>query len=169
MRFGVVVAGGGGTVFATRTDTGDDVATFPAASRETARMVVVPFVDDAVFHVNSYGALTSSGPNWTPFRKNRTPETPTLSEEDAVTVTIPETVEPLVGAVMATVGGVVSGGGGGGGGAAVESIKLYASVVSVPTAARTFHIERERMPAGTVILYEVVAHAADAGKVARKT
>ena len=42
--------------------------------------------------------------------------TPTLSLAEAVTVTVPDTVAPLAGAVMPTAGGVVSGGGGGGGG-----------------------------------------------------
>ena len=39
--------------------------------------------------------------------------TPTLSPAEAVTVTLPDTVAPFAGAVMLSVGGVVSGGGGG--------------------------------------------------------
>ena len=51
-------------------------------------------------------ALTS-----TPSTKKRTPTTPTLSEAFAEIVIVPETEAPLAGAVIATVGGVVSAGG----------------------------------------------------------
>ena len=53
----------------------------------------------------------SSAPRLSPSSLNWTPTTPTLSEALAVTVMVPETVEPDEGDVMLTVGGVVSGGG----------------------------------------------------------
>ena len=53
----------------------------------------------------------SSAPRLEPSSLNWTPATPTLSEALAVTVTVPETVDPDEGDVMLTVGGVVSGGG----------------------------------------------------------
>jgi hypothetical protein len=43
--------------------------------------------------------------------RNCTPATPLLSEATAETVTTPETVEFAAGALIETVGGVVSGGG----------------------------------------------------------
>ena len=53
----------------------------------------------------------SSLPTAEPSTKNWTPETPTLSEAEALTVVVPETVAPEAGEVMLTDGGVVSGGG----------------------------------------------------------
>ena len=52
----------------------------------------------------------SSAPVAAPFTRNWTPATPTLSEAVALSVTVPETVVPAAGAVIDTVGGVVSGG-----------------------------------------------------------
>ena len=46
-----------------------------------------------------------------PSTRNCTPATATLSEAEALTVIVPETVAPDAGDVMLTVGGVVSGGG----------------------------------------------------------
>src|SRR5438128_1534497 len=56
----------------------------------------------------AYGAVVSSVPRLAPSSLNCTPTTPTLSEAVAETVTVPETVAPLAGAVIATVGVVVS-------------------------------------------------------------
>ncbi|OLE66802.1 MAG: hypothetical protein AUG09_05650 [Acidobacteria bacterium 13_1_20CM_2_68_7] len=53
----------------------------------------------------------SSEPRLEPSTRNCTPATPTLSEAEALTVVVPETVAPDAGALMLTVGGVVSGGG----------------------------------------------------------
>ena len=50
----------------------------------------------------------SSAPRLFPSSLNWTPTTPTLSEALADTVTPPETVAPAAGALMETVGGVVS-------------------------------------------------------------
>ena len=56
-----------------------------------------------------YGAVVSSDPMFAPSTLNCTPATATLSEALAETVTLPDTVAPLAGAVMTTVGAVVSG------------------------------------------------------------
>ncbi len=50
----------------------------------------------------------SGAPSATPSSVNWTLVTPTLSDALAVTVTVPDTVEPAAGAVTATVGPVVS-------------------------------------------------------------
>ena len=50
----------------------------------------------------------SSAPRLLPSSLNWTPSTATLSDASAVTVTGPETVAPAAGAVIDTVGGVVS-------------------------------------------------------------
>ena len=50
----------------------------------------------------------SSAPSAAPSSRNCTPTTPTLSLAVAETVTVPETVAPLAGAVIDTVGGVTS-------------------------------------------------------------
>ncbi len=55
-----------------------------------------------------YGEMVSSAPRFTPSRLNWTPETPTLSEAVADTVVVPDTVDPPVGEVIETVGGVES-------------------------------------------------------------
>src|SRR5206468_1467806 len=47
-------------------------------------------------------------PRFAPSSLNSTPTTPTLSDALAVTVVVPETVDPPAGALMVTVGGVVS-------------------------------------------------------------
>src|SRR2546427_11958971 len=62
-----------------------------------------------VSHGTEYGAVVSSAPRAAPSSWNWTPTTPTLSEALAETVMLPVTVAPEVGAVMATVGAVVSG------------------------------------------------------------
>ena len=54
------------------------------------------------------GEVVSSAPRLTPSSLNWTPATPTLSDAFAETPTVPETVAPPAGAVMATVGGAVS-------------------------------------------------------------
>ena len=80
----------------------------PAASRATAVSVCVPLVAVAVFQLTEYGLVVSSAPRFTPSSRNCTPTTPTLSEALAETVTVPVTVAPLAGAVIETVGAVVS-------------------------------------------------------------
>jgi hypothetical protein len=57
----------------------------------------------------AYGLVVSLELSGTPSTRNWTLDTPMLSLAEAATVTIPPTVDPLLGAVSATVGGTVSG------------------------------------------------------------
>src|ERR671934_2525585 len=81
---------------------------FPAASRATATSVCGTFVAVRVSQVTAYGGAVISAPRFAPSSVNWTPATPTLSAASAVTEIGPETVAPSAGAVMTTVGGVVS-------------------------------------------------------------
>ena len=65
--------------------------------------------------------MVSSAPVSEPSTWNWTPATATLSEALAETVMVPETVEPELGAVTDTVGGVVSVEGGGEGGGVLRT------------------------------------------------
>src|SRR5206468_10081950 len=83
---------------------------FAAATRPRA---VTLFPYTTLFrsvHETAYGAAVTSAPRLTPSSLNCTPTTPMLSVALAETVTVPATVTPAAGAVMETVGGVVSGG-----------------------------------------------------------
>ena len=80
----------------------------PAASRATAVNVCAPLVAVVVIHDREYGAVVSSAPTLTPSSLNWTPATPTLSEALAATTTVPETVAPGAGPVIATDGDVRS-------------------------------------------------------------
>ena len=57
---------------------------------------------------SEYGAVVSSVPRLVVPSRNCTPATPTLSAAFAVTFTLPTSVEPPAGAVIETVGAVVS-------------------------------------------------------------
>src|ERR1051326_8562407 len=95
--------------FATVTVTGADVVVLPAASPATAFIVWVPSAAVVLSHVIEYGAVVSSMPRFAPSSLNCTPATPTLSAAVALTATVaPETVAPPAGAVIDTVGAVVS-------------------------------------------------------------
>jgi hypothetical protein len=94
--------------FETVTDTGADVVVLPAASEAVAVNVYVPFATVVVSQLIAYGAVVSAAPRFAPFSLNCTAVTPTLSLAVALTVTVPDTVAPLAGAVTDTVGGVVS-------------------------------------------------------------
>ncbi len=83
----------------------------PAASRATAVNVCEPLLDVVVSHVTAYGADVSVVPGAAPSIMNCTLATPTLSFAAAATVTLPLTDDPDAGAVIVTLGGVVSGGG----------------------------------------------------------
>src|SRR6185436_9888048 len=99
---GAVIATVGSVVSAllTVTVTFVAVAVFPAASRATV----------VVSQVTPYGLVVSSAPRLAPSSLNWTPTTPMLSEAVAETArVVPDTVAPLAGAVIATVGSVVSG------------------------------------------------------------
>src|SRR5437016_5428841 len=101
----------GGRPLETVTVTTVEVVAFPAASRARAARVWEPLPAVEVSQETEYGPLVTSAPRLAPSSRNWTPVTPTLSEALAVTVMVPETVEPDEGDVMLTVGGVVSGGG----------------------------------------------------------
>ena len=102
----------------------------PAASRARAASVCVPLLAVALFQEVEYGAVVTSAPSDAPSSRNWTPATPTLSLALAETVTVPDTVAPLAGAVMETVGGVISG-------AALEVVTVMAVlVVWLPTPSR---------------------------------
>src|SRR3989475_7025235 len=85
------------------------VAVLPAASRATAVRVCAPLLAVVVVQERVYGAVVSSAPRLAPSSLNCTPATPTLSVALAETVTVPATVAPAAGAVIDTVGGMVSG------------------------------------------------------------
>src|SRR5438876_4633650 len=95
--------------FITVTLTAAEVAVLPAASRATAVKLWLPFALKVVFQETEYGAVVTSTPRFAPSSLNCTPTTPTLSVAFAETVTAPDTVAPVAGAVIDTAGGVVSG------------------------------------------------------------
>ena len=80
----------------------------PDASRATAVSVCVPGLLVAVSQPTEYGAARVLGGEVWPSSLNCTPATLVLSEAAAVTATVPLTVAPFAGAVIDTVGGVVS-------------------------------------------------------------
>src|SRR5439155_1072907 len=86
--------------------TGDEVVRFPAASRAVAVRVCEPLPTVVVFQETEYGDDVSSPPRLAPSTRNCTPATPILSEAEALTVTVPDTVAPAAGALMLTAGGV---------------------------------------------------------------
>src|SRR6266571_327993 len=96
------------TALDTVTVTAKEVAWLPAASRAVAASVCEPFAILVVSRATEYGAAVSSAPSTAPSNRNCTPATPTLSEASALTLIVPDTVAPFAGAVIDTVGGVVS-------------------------------------------------------------
>src|SRR5437660_1467507 len=123
----VMLTVGGVVSLKTVTVTAADVVVFPAASRATAVSVCDALVAVLVSHATAYGAAVSSVPRFAPSILNCTPTTPTLSDAVAVIVVVPETVAPLAGAVILTVGGVVS----------FETVTVIAAeVVVFPAASR---------------------------------
>src|SRR5580765_1235229 len=110
----VLPIGGEDTEVETLIVTGVEVVLFPAASRAIAVSVWLPFAITVVSQDTEKGEDVTSAPKLFPSSLNCTPTTPMLSEAAADTVsTFPVTVFPAMGAVIATVGGVVSGPGGG--------------------------------------------------------
>ena len=80
-----------------------------------------------MFHWTEYGAAVSSTPTLLPSTWNCTPTTPTSSDAVAVIVVVPETVAPSAGALIFTVGAVVS----------LETVTVTAvEVVVLPAASR---------------------------------
>src|SRR5437870_2928816 len=120
-----------GGALSTVTLTAAVVAVLPAASRATAVKLWEPLATRVVFQEIAYGAAVTSAPRLTPSSLNCTPTTPTLSVALAETVTVPATVAPAAGAVIDTVGGVVSGG------AAVVNVPSP-ETARLPTASRDF-------------------------------
>src|SRR5262245_50382828 len=92
----------------TVTLTAAEVAWFPAASKARAVSECAPFVD--VTQEAEYGAAVSEDKS-APSTRKSTRVTPTLSDADALIVTVPLTVAPAAGEVTDAVGGVASGGG----------------------------------------------------------
>jgi hypothetical protein len=102
---GGVVSG----VLFTVMDTAVLVVLFPEVSVAIAVRLCWPFANVVVFNDCEYGAALTAAPRFVPSTWNCTLATPTLSLAFAETVTVPVTVAPLAGAVIDTVGGVVSG------------------------------------------------------------
>ena len=112
---GVVTVTTGGVVsaFATVSVTGALDPTLPAASEAFAASTCDPLAAVVVFQVSVYGRAVTAGPRLVPSSVNCMLATPTLSEATAETVMLgPDTVAPLLGAVIATVGRNVSAAGG---------------------------------------------------------
>ena len=90
-----------------------------ALSAATARTVCEPFVKSVVFQEAEYGeVLSTTGGVESIWKDTELMPEASFALAEIVTV-LPETVEEFRGAVMETVGAVVSGGGGGGGGIGV--------------------------------------------------
>src|SRR4030095_16222754 len=98
-------------VFATGMATGLDIVVLLglAVSLATAVSACGPSAIAVVFHEMEYGAAVTSEPILTPSTLNCIPATATLSLAVAATVTVPLTVAPAAGAVIATVGGIGAG------------------------------------------------------------
>src|SRR5438045_4225636 len=107
------------------------VAEFPAASLAMAVMLCVPLAAAVVYQEVVYGEAVSAAPTLLPSIWNCTLATPTLSEAFALSVTLPETVAPLEGAVMLTVGGVVS---------LLVTVKLTPLLATPPTVTTTLPV-----------------------------
>src|SRR5688572_827724 len=90
------------------TETAVAVRVFPLGSRATAVRLRAPLSTPRVFQSTAYGAVVSSTPMLAPSTLNWTPTTAALSLAFALTVVTPATVVPAVGAVIDTVGAVVS-------------------------------------------------------------
>src|SRR4051812_31525515 len=116
----------------TVTATGAVVGRLPAASRAIAVIVWGPLSPN-VLQECGYGAEVSSEPKAAPSPWTWAPSTPTLSAAFAVSVTAPDTVAPLAGAVTLTVGGWLSGGGA----APVVNVQATGAASAVPSAAVT--------------------------------
>src|SRR5450755_310373 len=98
----------GGAGFCTVTVTGADGPTLPLVSVAWAVRTCEPSDARVVSHWMAYGGEVTSPPSGAPSRKNRTAATATLSLASAATGTWPDTIWPLAGLVMLTVGGILS-------------------------------------------------------------
>jgi hypothetical protein len=111
----VIVAGfaendeiAGGCVFRTVTETGAEVVELFDVSVATAARVWPPSATEVVFQEKAHAPDVIGAPSGPPSSRNWTLATATLSAAFAVTETSPDTVDPAAGAVIDTVGGVVS-------------------------------------------------------------
>ena len=136
-----------GGALSTVTLTTAEVAVFPAASRATALRVWMPLLAMVVFHDREYGAAVTSSPRLASSSLNCTPTTPTLSAAVAETVTVPATGEAAAGAVIATVGGVVS----------LKTVTLTPAEVAVLPAASRATALRLWMPLLALVLFHETA------------
>src|SRR3954463_10642322 len=103
------VAEGGGAEFDTTTATPAELVVLPAPSRAIAVKVCDPSATVVVSQLIAYGTAVSLA-SGAPSTKNCTPTTATSSDASALTVAVPLTDAPAIGALIATLGGVVSGG-----------------------------------------------------------
>jgi hypothetical protein len=84
------------------------VVELPAASAATALIVWLPLESVVEFSTYANGAAVRLAPAFVPSTRNWTLVTATSSEAAAVTLTLPESLAPAAGEVIATLGGVVS-------------------------------------------------------------
>jgi len=107
---GEVIETVGGVLLALFTvmDTAALVALFPAESVAIAVKLCVPFVRVVVFSDCEYGEVVSRDPKAVPSTSNCTLAMLLLPDAVAVTVMVPDTVAPLAGEVIETVGGVLA-------------------------------------------------------------
>src|SRR3954468_1758990 len=101
---------GGFGALVTVTCTGAEVAKTPAVLRAAAVSACAPLGSAVVSSARLNGAAVTSAPLFAPSTWNCTPATPSASDAEAETVTVPETVAPSTGVEMETVGGVGGGG-----------------------------------------------------------
>src|SRR5437867_312477 len=98
----MLTAGGVVSAFDTVSPPSLEVALPLSASRAAAVRVCEPLPTVVVFQDTEYGDAVSSAPRLAPSTRNCTPATPTLSEAEALTVTVPDTVAPEAGAERQT-------------------------------------------------------------------
>src|SRR4051812_43398370 len=94
------------SVLLTVTATGVALPLLPAAFRAIAPKVCDPFDSVVVSSGAEYGAAVMKGPQFAPSSVSCTPAMPTLSDAEAETVIVPETVAPAEGDVTCTDGRV---------------------------------------------------------------
>ena len=132
-----------------------DVVWLPAPSRACADSTCAPLLAVVVFQTVENGDAVSSAPRLAPSRRNCTPETLTLSDAVALTVTdAPPTAALFAGALTETVGGVVS--------AVAVTDRVNVDVrVTPPPVADTVTVE---VPTGVVARVVIVAVVLHVGK-----
>ena len=114
-----------------------------------------------MFQEIEYGAAVSSTPRLAPSSRNCTPATPMLSAAVAVTVIVPVTV-PAAGAVIDTVGGVVSATG------LLTVTETLVEVVLLPAASRALAV-RTCVPLVTVVVFQEIEYGVAVSSIPRFT